>query len=96
MFIINLHYKVEIAEVEQHLSTHIEYLTEQYQKGYFLASGRKVPRTGGVILAKFQSEAQAWEVIRQDPFYIHQIADYQLTQFIPSKTTEELAFLLES
>lgn len=96
MFIINLHYKVAITEVEKYLLEHVQYLETQYASGYFLASGRKVPRTGGVILAQFSSEEEAWQIIRQDPFYIHQIADYQLTQFVPSKTAPSLAFLQES
>ena len=57
MFVVSLTYKKPIAEVELHLAAHIAYLDEYYAAGTFVASGRKVPRTGGVILAKAESRA---------------------------------------
>jgi uncharacterized protein YciI len=49
MFIINLKYKVELTQIDQFLNEHIEFLNAQYESGNFLASGRKEPRTGGII-----------------------------------------------
>ena len=51
MFIINITYKTELEKVNQFLNEHIKFLDEQYKLGNFLASGRKVPRTGGIILS---------------------------------------------
>ncbi|MGB5990000.1 MAG: YciI family protein [Marinifilaceae bacterium] len=55
MFIISLHYKVSMDKVEEHLTAHVEYLKEQYSLNNFIASGRKVPRTGGVILSNIKN-----------------------------------------
>lgn len=93
MFIISLTYQKPLLEVERYLAEHVEYLKVHYAKGYFLASGRKVPRKGGVILAKAESHEEIEKVIALDPFYQHAIATYEITEFIPSMTSPELAFL---
>jgi uncharacterized protein YciI len=93
MFIINLTYKVALEEVEAFLAEHIRFLDEQYALGHFLASGRKVPRTGGIILSALEDKAKVEAIIEKDPFWQHQLADYELIEFVPSKTATELDFL---
>ncbi|MBU2915267.1 YciI family protein [Reichenbachiella agariperforans] len=95
MHIISLTYKVPLELVDQHLNEHIDYLSEQYRLGHFHASGRKVPRTGGIILSMLSDKAQLLRIIEQDPFKIHGLADYELTEFVASKTCKELRFLVE-
>lgn len=95
MFIINLTYKTELDKVDQYINDHIEFLNEQYELGNFLVSGRKVPRTGGIILSKVENETELEKIIGKDPFKINELADYELTEFIPSKTCDELKFLME-
>jgi len=58
MFVVFLNYIKSIEEVESHLEMHVEYLKKQYEKKVFIASGRKIPRTGGVILANVESRAE--------------------------------------
>lgn len=93
MFIISLTYKKALEEVDLHLASHVEYLKAQYLQGNFLASGRKIPRTGGVILSALKSREDLEEVIKLDPFFQHQVADYEVTEFVPSMTCTELEFL---
>lgn len=88
MFIINLSYKVDLTFVDKHLNAHIEYLESYYQKGIFQASGRKEPRTGGIILATCSSKDDLISIINEDPFKIHDLADYEIIEFTPSKTSE--------
>lgn len=94
MFIINITYKVPLDEVDTHLEAHITFLNEQYQAGRFLASGRKVPRDGGIILAKSANKDSLLKILEEDPFKIHNLADYEVTEFIPSKAAPNLEFLL--
>ena len=77
------------------MDQHVEFLNEQYEMGNFLASGRKVPRTGGIILSKIGNKAALQSIIEKDPFKSNDLADYELTEFIPNKTCEELKFLIE-
>ena len=50
MFIVSLNYKKEISEVEKYLKEHVDFLDKYYLLGKFICSGRKNPRTGGIIL----------------------------------------------
>ena len=85
MFIFSLTYLKSISEVEKYLPQHIDYLERHYQSGHFIASGRKVPRTGGVILCRAESKEQALAIMQEDPFYIYQIAEYYIIEFVPTK-----------
>lgn len=85
MFIFTLIYLKTMSEVEKYLQQHLDYLDSYYQSGHFVASGRKVPRTGGVIFCRADSKEQAIAIMQKDPFYIHQIAQYEMIEFIPSK-----------
>ncbi len=93
MFIISLTYTCDLPTIEQHLTAHRHYLDKHYGAGIFLASGRKEPRNGGVILAHNIDRATLDSILKQDPFYSQQLARYEVTEFIPSKTSPKLTFL---
>lgn len=95
MFIISLTYIKPLEEVDEYLTDHVDYLKDQYRLGNFLASGRKVPRTGGVILARAVSREEVETIVRLDPFYRHQVAAYEITEFTPTMTSDALACLRE-
>jgi uncharacterized protein YciI len=84
-FIILLSYKKPLEEVDKHVKEHIVYLDKYFHSNNFLLSGRKNPRTGGVILCKFNSIEEVYSMIKEDPFYIYEIADYEVIEFEPSK-----------
>ena len=94
MFIITSEYLYPNEEVDAHLKAHREFLDAQYAKGLFLASGRKVPRTGGVIFSKGSSRAEVEAVMAQDPFVIHGCAKYDIVEFAPVKVAPGLEQLL--
>ena len=95
MFIINLTYKTDLATIDKYLEEHIEFLNEQYELGNFLASGRKVPRGGGIILSNVTSKTELKAIIEKDPLKKNELANYELTEFVPSKTCDELKFLMK-
>lgn len=94
MFIVDLLYIKSLEEVDANLEAHVAYLNEQYARGVFLASGRKVPRTGGVILARCDSRESLDAVLEQDPFKRNGVARYTVTEFVPSMTAEGLEALM--
>ncbi len=94
MYIVNITYKVPLEKVDQHLESHIAFLNRQYELGTFLASGRKVPRTGGIILAKGEDRYALLKVLEMDPFKSNGLADYEVIEFVPSKTARGLESLL--
>lgn len=79
MIIVSISYVVPVEEVEKHFDAHITWLQQQYEAGVFVASGRKVPRSGGVILAKGTPDAVR-DVCEQDPFIIAGVAKFELTE----------------
>ncbi|MGD8428523.1 MAG: YciI family protein [Balneolaceae bacterium] len=87
---ISLTYIRPIEEIDHHLEDHINYLKGEYSKGNFLASGRKVPRTGGIILANVDSNETLEKIIGRDPFKKAGLAEYDVTEFIPSMVAEGL------
>lgn len=91
MFIISVNYVKPLEEVETLLSQHIEWLKKYYEAGIFIASGRQVPRTGGIILAKSIERVKLDEILKQDPF--NNVAEYQVTEFAPSMSIDSLAEL---
>ena len=95
MFIINLTYTAHLDKIDEFLEDHITFLNEQYELGHFIVSGRKVPRTGGIILSSVTSKTELERIIVKDPFNKNQLANYEITEFVPSKTCDELKFLLK-
>ena len=95
MFIISLTYIVDLKEVDKLLSQHADYLKTQYKKGNFIASGRKIPRIGGIIFSKIDSIQKLEEILEQDPFKINNLARYDIQEFIPSMTSDEFVNLKE-
>jgi uncharacterized protein YciI len=95
MFIVSLTYIVDLEKVDELLPLHVDYLKNQYEKGNFIASGRKIPRTGGIILSKLDSIEKLEEVLNQDPFKINNLAEYKIEEFIPSMTSDDFVNLKE-
>ena len=96
MFIVNLTYIKSLDEVEKHLEKHIDFLNQYYTKDLFIASGRKNPRTGGIILMRAKNKEAVQEIITHDPFYQNEIAQYEIIEFEASKYCPELKTVLNN
>jgi len=85
MFIVSLTYTVDLEKIDKILPLHVEYLKNQYEKGHFIASGRKIPRIGGIIFSKLKNLKKLQEVLNQDPFKKNNLATYEIQEFINLK-----------
>lgn len=94
MFLFNLTYVKPLEEIERLLPAHIQFLDGFYAKGKFLCSGRKEPRTGGVILCTCESREEAESIRGQDPFYKEGAARYEIIEFLPTKMSDGFRALL--
>lgn len=94
MFVVTLTYTVPLERIDELVPEHVAWLERQYAAGAFLASGRRVPRTGGVILARAESPAALDAILAGDPFAVAGAATYQVTEFLPTMTAPELASLV--
>lgn len=83
MFVISIDYKVDFDVIEPLIDEHFEFLNKYYEQGLFVVSGRKEPRTGGIIIVKNESRDSINEIIKEDPFHREGVADYKITEFVP-------------
>lgn len=95
MFIVSIIYNCSLEKVDSHLDAHVAYLKNEYANGSFVASGRKVPRTGGVILSRLNSRAELEAVLEKDPFAQAGIAEYEIIEFVVSMTAADFENLKE-
>ena len=93
MFIVSLTYTRPFPEVEPHLPAHMAYVEKHFASGNFLASGKKVPRTGGIILSGVPTRKALEAILAEDPFVIHRVAEFELTEFTPTTTCPELSWM---
>ncbi|MFE7574852.1 YciI family protein [Streptomyces sp. NPDC057521] len=91
MFVLELSYTAPMDRVDAALSAHVAWLDQQYEAGVFVASGRKNPRDGGVILAVGDDRAAIEELAATDPFVVEGVCAYRITEFIATKTSDALA-----
>lgn len=97
MFVIELIYKADLTEIDGAMRAHMAYLKEQYGAGRFLMSGRKLPRTGGIIIARGDSLAQVEALVKEDPFVARGLADFRIIEFnVSQRATSVDALLGES
>lgn len=95
MFIISLTYKKSLEKVEEFIEEHIKFLNKYYLSNKFIFSGRKVPRNGGIILANHLTLEEVNQIIKEDPFYQNQIADYEIIEFTPTKYDDNFRTFIE-
>jgi uncharacterized protein YciI len=95
MFIIDLKYIVPLEKLDARMTPHVKYLHKYYKLNMFLASGRKVPRTGGIILCLATSREEVDKIIAEDPFYKLKLAEFTVTEFQASQHHPDLKPLLK-
>lgn len=97
MYLIILTYRKPLEAINKYLKAHRDFLDEGYSNNFFVVSGPKTPRTGGIIFSQLKSRTQLKQILRRDPFAIHKVADYEIIEFEPTKYHPDfLPFLKES
>jgi uncharacterized protein YciI len=89
MFVIELTYKAELSEIDAAMKPHVAWLERHYDAGTFIASGRKVPRDGGIILATAPDRAAIESIVREDPFVARGLADARVIEFRTSQRADD-------
>jgi uncharacterized protein YciI len=90
MFVIELIYKVDLAEIDAHMAAHVDFLKKYYAAGNFLVSGRKIPRDGGIILAVGKGRREIEAIVAEDPFHVHGLADFRIIEFRASQRANDI------
>jgi uncharacterized protein YciI len=90
MFVIELVYKADLAEIDAHMAAHVRFLKKYSASGNFLVSGRKIPRDGGIILAVGKSRHEIEAIVREDPFHAHGLAEFRIIEFRASQKADDI------
>jgi uncharacterized protein YciI len=90
MFVIELNYTADLAEIDAHMAAHVVFLRKYYAAGHFLVSGRKIPRDGGIILAVGKNRAEIEAIITKDPFVERGLADFRIIEFRASQRADDI------
>lgn len=88
MFVIHVNYVRPLDEIDKHLAAHVEFLKASYKEGVLVASGRRTPRDGGIILSKHTSREEAEAFTVKDPFFINKVAEYKIFEWTPTMKME--------
>ncbi|SDJ70030.1 Uncharacterized conserved protein YciI, contains a putative active-site phosphohistidine [Actinopolyspora mzabensis] len=91
MYVVLVHYTAPLADVDALLQDHSEWLSHHQDSGDFVASGRRHPRNGGVIIARSMSRGQLDAILATDPFVVHKVARQEVIEFQALRTIPELA-----
>jgi uncharacterized protein YciI len=94
MFVVDLNYIVPLPQLDARMPAHVKFLKKYYKLNVFVASGRKVPRTGGIILALAKDRAEIETIMAEDPFFIHGLAEFTIIEFRTSQYHGALKELL--
>jgi uncharacterized protein YciI len=88
MFVLLLSYVRPLEEVDALMQEHVAWLDEHYEAGQFVVSGRRIPRTGGVIIARGDDRGEIERIAERDPFVSAGVATCELIQFRASQTAD--------
>lgn len=95
MYVVSLTYRVPQEIVDFHNDAHIAWLQKAFDEGVFIAAGRKIPRTGGLLLS--QSERETLDAsLAQDPFYTNGVADFEVLEFHAGRVAPGFENLLDT
>jgi uncharacterized protein YciI len=94
VFVLLLTYVRPLAEVDAIMREHVAWLNDHYDAGRFLVSGRRIPRTGGVIVARGEDRAEIEAVAATDPFVRGGVATCEVVEFRASQVSPALERLL--
>ncbi|QEO59620.1 carboxymuconolactone decarboxylase family protein [Francisella marina] len=95
MVLIEIKYKKGLDIVDQYRQSHIDYLARFYEKEVILASGPYNNREGGFIISVMDLKS-AKDYVENDPFYINEIGDFDIKDFIPTKSSKGFGHLIDN
>ena len=95
IYVVVLTYIKPLSEIDAHLAAHIDWLNQGYEQGVFLSSGRRIPRNGGVILARSASREALQARLQRDPFQQHGLARCDIIPFEASRCAATIQGLID-
>jgi uncharacterized protein YciI len=85
LFVITLRYQVSLDKIDAAMPSHMAFLKKHFEKRDFLVSGRQVPRTGGIIIARGKDRDSMERLMKSDPFVKGKLAGVDIVEFKTSQ-----------
>jgi uncharacterized protein YciI len=82
-FLVLIEYKTPLENIIRVTEAHRNFLKSGYEKGLLLISGPKIPRTGGLVIAKASDLEEIENFFKDDPYNLNSYADYNFIEFDP-------------
>ncbi|CAN5153027.1 YciI family protein [soil metagenome] len=95
MFLVDITYIRPIEEIEAQTVAHRAFLDIHLASGLLILTGPKVPRTGGILIARGgQTKDELAAILADDPFQALGLAECMITEFAAGKYNPALANLV--
>ncbi len=78
-------YLAPLDEVDRARDEHLAFIAGLEERGLVVSAGRQDPAVGGVVLLAVDTEAEARELIAEDPYVLRGLAEYTATGWTPSR-----------
>jgi len=89
MYLVDMNF-VDMTKITPELTEqHKRYLEQEYETNKLMFGGRKVPRTGGILISQHGSDHELKQVLSCDPFVKSGASTYTITEFIPVMASKE-------
>ncbi|EIF00352.1 hypothetical protein SacglDRAFT_03491 [Saccharomonospora glauca K62] len=96
MYVVLLTYTAPPPEIDYALPDHAEWLTRQFERGLFVASGRRADHRGEVLLARSMSTGKLEATLASDPLLLRHLAHHEVIEFSATRTAPELRSVNEA
>lgn len=94
MYLVDMNF-IDMSKVTPELTErHKKYLEKQYKSSLLMFGGRKVPRTGGILVSAHPTKEALVGVLESDPFVASGAVSYVITEFIPVMASEQYASII--
>lgn len=90
-YVIELTYRVPLERLDQSTPAHRSHIQTGVDQGLILCSGPRVPREGGIIIGRADSQASLEAFFALDPYLREGLADYRYLEFQPLRYQAMLA-----
>jgi len=83
MYLVDMNF-IDLNKITAELTEkHKIYLEQEYKSNKLMFGGRKVPRTGGILISQHENKHELQQVLNSDPFVKSGAVSYFITEFIP-------------
>ncbi|MBL4595238.1 MAG: hypothetical protein JKX99_01540 [Robiginitomaculum sp.] len=94
MFIVLLKFSKNKDQANQLMEGHKKWIKQGFDENIFLLAGSLQPQMGGAVLAHNTSLSDLQQRVNEDPFVAKEVVSAEIIEISPSKTNEQLKFLL--